>query len=78
MEKKPKSGQLGWRKNTANSDIRDAMMKRGIGQVTLGKIIEMETSNVNRLLKRELPDNIREAILESIKRYDPETNPHGL
>lgn len=74
MEKKRKA----WTRNTANADIREAMKARGIGQVVLGQIIEMETSNVNRLLKRELPDNIREAILESIKRYDPVTNPHGL
>lgn len=74
MEKKKKA----WTKQTANADIRAAMKARGIGQVKLGEIIEMETANVNRLLKRELPDNIREAILESIKRYDPETNPHGL
>lgn len=69
---------LGWYKNTENIDIREAMKARGIGQVKLGMIIGMNTSNVNKLLKRKLPENIRQALFETIKRYDPETNPHGL
>ena len=58
-------------------DIRQLMKERGIGQVTLGKILGMNTKNVNHLLQKELPWNIHDCIVESIKRYDPETNPHG-
>lgn len=72
------TGSLGWRKHTQNSDIRDAMAAKGIGQVRLAKIVGMNTGNINRMLQRELPDNLRQALFETIKRYDPETNPHGI
>lgn len=67
----------GWRKNHQNDDIRDAMKAKGITQAMLAKMIDMQLSNTNRLLKRELPENIREALFETIKRYDPDKNPLG-
>lgn len=69
---------IGWRKNTQNSDIRDAMKAKGMKQETLAEIIGMSLSRTNQMLKRELPWNIREALFETIRRYDPETNPKAL
>ena len=77
LPRKRKGKYLGWSKNKKNMDIRELMKERGIGQVTLGKILGMNTKNVNHLLNRDLEWNIHDCIVESIKRYDPETNPHG-
>lgn len=75
-KKKTAGASIGWRKNTANADIRDAMKAKGIGQVLMGQLIGQDASKVNRMLKNEnLAWNIREALLETIRRYDPETNP---
>lgn len=71
--------RLGWHKKDAkNIDIREAMASKGIGQVTLARIIEMNPKSIWRLLNSDLPDNIRYALLESIEAYDPVTNPHGI
>ena len=53
------------------------MKAKGITQAMLAKMIDMQLSNTNRLLKRNLPENIREALFETIRRYDPEKNPLG-
>lgn len=65
------------RKHTANKEIREAMKAKGIGQVKLAEMIGYTTTNLNLMLQKEVPWNIREAILETIRRYDPDTNPMG-
>jgi hypothetical protein len=66
---------LGWSKNKANMDIREAMKEKNIGQVKLARLTGRDVSKINRMLKNpELAENIRQAILETIKRYDPETD----
>lgn len=76
--RKSKAGSnLGWHKHEKNMDIREKMKEKGIGQAKLSLMLDVSVTQVNRLLNRDLPWNIRMAILESIKRYDPETNPLG-
>lgn len=55
---------------TANAEIREEMYKRGISQKAFAKEIQASVTDVSRWLKEELPDNMKLAIMETLRRMD--------
>ena len=49
-----------------NKDIRDAMKNKGISQWKLGEMLGVSENTVNRKLRKELPPDEKQKILDII------------
>ena len=53
---------------TANAEIRAMMKKKGVTQPQLSNYLGVSVTTVNSWLKREMPDNLRLALEDAIRR----------
>ena len=49
-----------------NKEIRNAMKQKGITQLKLGELLGVSENTVNRKLRKELPEEEKQKILEVI------------
>lgn len=53
---------------TANAEIRAMMKKKGVTQPQLSKILGISVATLNSWLKSEMPDNLRLALEDTLRR----------
>lgn len=68
VTKKKKGNYPRWARYSTNMEIREAMARKRISGNELIPVLGVATSTFYRWMKTEMPDNMKWAILEAIKK----------